>query len=679
MKATYNWIKEFVDINLSPEQLADKLTMAGIEVKAIESRGGDFVFEIEITSNRPDWLSVLGIAREVAAVTGKRLKKRPAPVKALLPRAKGGSAWKIEIEDPLDCPLYTAKILTGVTVGASPQWLRQRLELVGCRSVNNVVDITNYCLYELGEPLHAFDLDTLTPGVVAVRRARAGEKILTIDGQEQKLNTSVLVIADASVPIAVAGVMGGKATEVTEKTRNVLLEAAIFRPVIVRRGRQSLALQSEASYRFERGIDSGIVEIASMRAVELMRQLCNANLAAEVSSGARKPKSQGIVLNIDRVTDVLGVPLPVSRVQTILSSLEFPLKKKGSQAVVVTVPTHRPDVCAEIDLIEEIARIYGFERVPASLAAVKLQVSKDATFKNISGLKTLLVSFGLDEVITYSMTDRQSIAGFWDDQGALVEISNPLSQEQELLRPTLMPAVAGAVAYNLRQQQEAVSIFEIAKTYQHRSGRLHEDYHVCIALSGSRSIWLEQEKTRKSDAPGFLHLKGIVSGLFDRCGAGQYDFVPVGSDRVDITVAGSAVGVMRKLSLDILDRLGIKNRDVYMVEIPLSIFLKTAGGARRYEPISRYPGIARDISIVVKDEIATAQVLAQIRERGGEFLQRVLISNFYKGSPIPQGHKNLTISCFYRSGERTLQEDEVNARHAAVIDLLKDKFGAVIR
>ena len=243
-------------------------------------------------------MSVLGIAREVAAITGKKLKSLPA---MKTPAAGRSTAWKIEIEDRQDCPLYTAKVLTGVTVGPSPDWLRKRLELVGCRSVNNVVDITNYCLYELGEPLHAFDLDTLSAGMIKVRRARQGEKILTIDGQQRELGPSVLVIADSSVPVAIAGVMGGKKTEVTEKTRNVFLEAAIFRPVVVRRGRQALGLQSEASYRFERGIDPAVVEIASLRCVILMRQLCGAGYEAAASSPKRAIVARTITFGLTRV------------------------------------------------------------------------------------------------------------------------------------------------------------------------------------------------------------------------------------------------------------------------------------------------------------------------------------------------------------------------------------------
>jgi len=677
MKITYNWIKEFVPVAISPEKLADKLTMAGIEVKAVEPRDGDFVFEIEITSNRPDWLSVLGIAREVAALTGKKLKI-PAGKKAHA-RAAGSAGWKISLEDRTDCPLYTARILTEVSVGPSPDWLRKRLELVGCRSVNNVVDITNYCLYELGEPLHAFDAATLDGGMIVVRRARPGEKITTIDGQERALNPSVLVIADAKKPVAVAGVMGGKDTEVTDRTKTVLLEAAIFRPVIVRRGRQSLGLQSEASYRFERGIDPSVVEIASLRAAGLMRELCAAQPAGAASSPALRYTGRTIAMSVPRVGKVLGITVSAARIKSILSALGFAVKNKGPSVLNVQVPAHRQDAGAEIDLIEEVARIEGFDRVAASLPSIKMQVAHDSPYQRIAKAKSLLTGLGLDEVVTYSMLDRKTLAGFWDNDQALVAIANPLSEEQELLRPVLMPGVVAAVAHNLRQQQDFVAVFEIARTYQLRQGRLHENYHLCVAVCGQKTVWLEQQKHRVTDTPGFLHLKGIVAALFDRSAAGPYEFKAVDAYRVDIAGPQGQLGTMRRMGGDVLDRLAVKNREIYAAEISLNAIIGAGAQQHRYAPVSRYPGISRDISVVVKDDVATTQVIEQIKQHGGEFLQRVSISDFYKGKPIPDGHKNLTVSCFYRSVSRTLQEEEVNAAHNAVIAFLKDRLQATIR
>jgi len=680
MKITYNWIKEFVDVDLPAESLADKLTMAGIEVKAVEAYDGDFVFEIEITSNRPDWLSVLGIAREVAAVTGKKLKAHPGLPGNLFDKAAAGKdAWKIDIEDPQDCPLYTAKLLTGVKVGPAPDWMRHRLEAVGCRSVNNVVDITNYVLYELGAPLHAFDADTLMPGLICIRRAKKDERLVTIDGQQRVLNPAVLVIADKQKPVAAAGVMGGKDTEVGPNTRNVLLEAAIFQPVVVRRGRQSLGLQTDASYRFERGIDTDIVKIASERASGLLRELAAAEVVSESGRSEIHPQKAEIILSRHAVNTMLGIDISLSGIKKILESLEFGVTEKTQDSVCVTVPSHRPDVVAQIDCIEEVARVYGFEHTPVSLSPVKPQAAIDNTYRNVGKLKSILTGLGLDEVITYSMVDIKSLPGYWDDEKGLVFIQTPLSEDQSVLRPVLMPGVARAVAYNIRQQQEYVAVFEIAKTFQKKGGALAEAYHVCAALCGAKSVWIESEKKHRTDIPGFLHLKGMAAVIFERLGISRFEFIPLSADCVDLRIAGKPAGILRRLSKDMLGRIAIKNKDVFAMELSLDVLWDNMNLKHKYDPVSRFPGISRDISVVVKDDVLTDRIVEQIKHCGGDFLQRVEIADFYKGSPIPEGHKNLTVSCFYRSNSRTLQEDEVNSAHCIIVEDLKKSFCAVIR
>ncbi|MCX5706598.1 MAG: phenylalanine--tRNA ligase beta subunit-related protein [Candidatus Omnitrophica bacterium] len=302
MKVTYNWLKDFVDIKITAPQLADKLTMAGLEVVSLQEKEGDFVFEIEITSNRPDWLSLVGIAREVAALTGRKLKVPQA--KSAKYTAGSMQPLAIQVEDKKDCPLYTARIIKDVKVAPSPVWLKKRLELVGCRSVNNIVDITNYVLFELGEPLHAFDLAKLNPEGVIIRRAKNSEKLLTIDGENRQLNSNILVIADREKPIALAGVMGGKDTEVTTGTKDILLESAVFNPVIIRRARQALGIQSEASYRFERGVDLASVEKASLKAARSIQELAGGNQVGYQVKGVTKAQAKNIGLEISKVKKI---------------------------------------------------------------------------------------------------------------------------------------------------------------------------------------------------------------------------------------------------------------------------------------------------------------------------------------------------------------------------------------
>lgn len=678
MKLTYNWIKEFVDISLPADELADKLTMAGIEVKSVDAIDGDYVFEIEITSNRPDWLSVVGIAREVAAVTGTKLTKKPVVKKQATAGGNAGSR-KIGIESGQDCPLYTARIFSGVKVGQSPEWMRRRLEMVGCRSVNNVVDITNYVLFELGAPLHAFDIDALSPESIRVRRGVDGEKLVTIDGQERLLNGGVLVIADDNKPVAVAGVMGGKDTEVGFSTKNVLLEAAVFQPVVVRRGRQCLGLQTEASYRFERGIDPEIVQIASSRAAELICELAGGAEESFSIGGNIVREDRKVTIALDAVNTVLGINIDESGARQILESLEIPVSGNDSGSITVMVPSHRPDIRSQIDLVEEIARIYGFDRTPVSLSPVKPQIPFDPTYGNISLLKTILTGLGLDEVITYSMTDIKSLNGSWEDEKDLVLIQSPLSEDQGVLRPVLTPSVAKCAAYNIRQQNDFVPVFEIAKTFQKRGATLAEEYHLCAVLCGTKPVWIEADKKRWTDTPGFLHLKGIACAIFDRLGIRGYEFSSQDNETVFLLLGGEKAGILSKLSKDALSRLGVKNREIFAVEMNLRTVWGMMNGGRKYEPISRFPGVSRDISVVVEDGVSTAEILEQIKKNGGDFLQSAEISDFYKGSQIPPGHKNLTISCFYRSNSRTLQEDEISSAHDAVVELLKKSFGASIR
>jgi len=307
MKVTYNWLKDFVEIKIPPQALVNKLTMAGLEVTSLEPKEGDCVFEIEVTSNRPDCLSVIGIAREVAAITGKKLKLLSAIRYPL--SAKNSQLISIRIEDKKDCPLYTAKIIRDVKVKPSPAWIKKRLELIGCRSVNNIVDITNYVLFTWGEPLHAFDLGKIKGSTIFVRRAKTGEKITTIDGEQRALDSDILIIADNQNPIAIAGVMGGKDTEVIERTHDILLEAAVFNPIIVRRGRQKLGIQSDSSYRFERSVDAQIVEKASWQAVELIQKLAGGSCIFAKSSGLPQAKKKSLSLEVSTVNKILGVDI----------------------------------------------------------------------------------------------------------------------------------------------------------------------------------------------------------------------------------------------------------------------------------------------------------------------------------------------------------------------------------
>jgi len=680
MKFTLNWLKDFVDVKIPPEELADKLTMAGLEVISLEKCDGDFVFEIEVTSNRPDWLSIAGIAREVSAITNTRLRApMPHSVKLSAKRYPlNAKTFKIDIENKKDCPLYIAKIIQGVKVCPSDEWLKRRLELIGCRSINNIVDITNYILFTYGQPLHAFDLDKLTGDKIIVRRAKQGESILTIDGERKMLGPDILVIADSRMPVAIAGVMGGKDTEVNTETKNILLETAIFNPILIRRVSRKLGIKSESAYRFERCVDIYQSEEISRLALNLIIGISGGECLFDKKSSAPKVRVKTISLDSNLPGKILGMDIPVVKIKGILSGLGF--KVKGNKNFIVTVPSYRQDVNTEADLIEEIARIAGYDLIPSTLPAIIPQIAKDQRRQLISMLKDILLGLGLNEVITYSLIDNDLLQSFNLTQGA-IGILNPLSKEQETLRPSLIPSLARCVAYNLRQKQAPVNIFEIAKTYLNTSGKIQEQLVLGIALCGAKSIWYGREYGHLQDEPGFLHLKGILEVLFKGLGI-KPEFTRDAQGGFQVRIPDiDNIGKLKRLTREELNTLDIKNKDVFLAEIFLEKILPYAGLVRRFKPIPKYPGMCRDISVVLKEGVPIKDVLELILQHSKGFLQEsgITIVDYYKGKPINPGFKNLTISCYYSSDQRTLTEDEIAPVHSAILNALKDGLNAQIR
>jgi len=680
MKITYNWLKDFVAITLSPRALAEKLTMAGLEVVSFEESRGDFVFEIEITSNRPDWLSIVGVAREVAALTNKKLKlPEPQPL-----RRGGGHTLGIEVQEKKDCPLYTAQLIEGIKVGSSPEWLRQRLELIGCRSINNIVDIANYILFEWGEPLHAFDFDALQAGAITVRRAQKGEKIVTIDGVERQLNDDVLVIADAGAPVAIAGIMGGRETEVGPATSRILLEAAVFNPVVVRRGRRMLGLESESAYRFERGVDIAIVQEASLRAARLIGQVAGGTVSAAKISGAAKVPTRRIALDGIHLRRALAVQIPSGTIKGILESLGFKAKALSQKKYTVSIPSFRQDVKIEVDLIEEIARIFGYGRIPNTIPRIRPPAGpQDDTALN-RFLKEILIGLGLNEVITYSLVEKGWVRTPGQGADKEIAIANPLSKDQTVLRTTLLTSLAQCVAYNLRQKQPYIAIFEIAHTYGlDAAQKVQEHYKLGIALCGGRMLWVG--KDRVYDEAGLLHIKGTIEVLFERLGIEKdaCRFVMKNVHEAEVYVRGTLVGTLVRLRKEMCERLDIKNKEVVEAEIDVETLLSSANLKRRFKPFARMPGITRDTTIVVKDAVRTGAILDEIARWGANsskgLLQDAEISKYYKGEQIPDDAKSLTISCTYCSPQRTLTDEEVNSLHTQLVDELKKFFNAAIR
>ncbi len=676
MKVTYSWLKDFVNFKANPQELADRLTMAGLEVVSIEKTGDDFVLEIEITSNRPDWLSVVGIAREIGAIYAEKLKtiryKEPKiKIKDTLP-------FKISVADKKDCCFYSARIIRGLKVGPSPEWLKKRLESLGCRSVNNVVDVTNYYLFESGQPLHAFDLDKLEKNQIQVRRAGADEKITTLDGQTRLLNPEILVIADARKPVAIAGIMGGVDSEVTSATGNILLESAVFSPVLVRRAKQRLGLGSEAAYRFERGVDPEQAKQVSLAAQELIIKLASGLPAGYKSLGTPKPTQPAINLHIRYLNKLLGTVIPLTKVKQILSRLGLHVQSRGANCLSVKVPSFRQDLKLPVDLVEEVARIYGYDKIPQTLPKVLPARQTGGREVFASGIKNILSSLGLEEAITYSLVDEEllSQAGV-NPEISLVRILNPLSKEQELLRPELFPSLIRAVAHNLNQQQEQIGIFEIANVYYGQKNLVIEEPILGIALCGSQAFFTGQGLSREQIT--LLHLKGILETLFNRLGIKDFDFIPQDADRINITVGGRPGGFMLSPNPQVLAAFEIKNRQVFLSQINLNRLFGEKIAPKKFLGIPKYPAITRDISFLVKEDIPVNELLKQISAAGQPLLEQAKILDYYQGKQIPAGFRGLTISCIYRLSSRTLTEEEVTPVHNTVCSLLQKDFGIKLR
>ena len=681
MKISYNWLKEYINFRADPQELADKLTMAGLEVKGIDGKNGDFIYEAEITSNRPDWLCLYGIAREIQALYGLKLK----PIKAKLSKSAKSEKPSITIEDKKGCLKYVGILIDGVQPAASSKDLAQKIESAGLRQVNNIVDITNFCLLESGQPLHAFDYDKLDGGKIIVRRARKGEEIVTIDGVKRALDGDVLVIADAKRPVAIAGIMGGRDTEVGFSTKKVLLESAYFDPALIRRAAKKLGISSEASYRFERNVDIGGCLAAAERAVSLIFDAAKAKSVSKPSDlGTKGRGAVKITLRICRVNKVLGTDIPASECASILKSLGLDVKSKGD-VLAVSVPSFRRDLKEEVDLIEEISRIYGYDKIPETLSSIQLwgkgtQKSRDKIIEDAA--RETLTGAGLNEVITSALRYndpyiRQALS-IADTQ--VLKVQNPLSSESEVLRSVLMCGMLDVIAYNLNRKVPDIKIFELGKSYFYKDGSVPSEKGVlAIALCGTK----EKDWHRK-EAVDVFDLKGVIEALFLKLRIDKCEFelkpLPLFSPAASaiVKIGGREIGGLGKVDKALLDRYGIKTC-VFAAELELEPIYSHAKLERSFSELPRYPSSSRDISLIVDDKITNKDIVGTIKEACGELAVNVNPFDLYRGEQVPKGCKSILYSVEYRAPGRTLTYEEVNSLDKKVREVLVQRFNAKIR
>ena len=676
MKTLVSWLQEFVDAPGSPEELAAAMSVRGFAVEGIEPVGvDDAVIDFEVTANRPDCMSVVGIARELATAYGLTLKA----VESRAGSGEGGSAGiDVVIENANLCSRYAGAV-ADVTVGPSPDWLQQRLEASGVRPISNIVDITNYVLLELGQPMHAFDFARLAGGTIRVRTAVTGERLRTLDGQMRELTSDMLVIADADRPVAVAGVMGGADAEVTRETRTIVLESACFNPLSVRRTSRKLGLKTEASMRFERGTDPELPVIAMQRALALLRATESGHArGAVIDRYPEQRKPTVILLRREKVAGLLGCPIPDNDVSRILQSLGFTLQSvpAGWQ---VTVPRYRVDVAREVDLIEEVARHYGFNRLPVTFPELTVAPRPpDPRIGVARQLRGALTGAGFSEAVTFGFISAAAAAAFASETD-VVPIENPLSETFAVLRPTALAGLIEAVAHNRRREQRDVRLFEIGARFSRPQG---ERRSLACAWTGLAAQEHWSGGAREVD---FFDMKAVVERVCEVMGVSveavphQERWLVPGRGAAAVAV-GTAVATFGQVSRDITDAHGLPADPVYVADVDLDALERVgANRAVRVQPLPRYPSVTRDISVLVDDTLASATFRATIREAAPPTLVRVVEFDRYQGKGIPAAKVSLAVRLTFRSSDRTLTDAEVQAAMDSVIRALQDRHGAAQR
>lgn len=660
MNVSYNWLKDYCDFDAPIERLVEMLTTAGLEVEAYEQVGNDYCIELEITSNRPDLLGTIGIAREISAITRKPLRKPPVDFKTD-PRPAG--EWtSVEVPAPDLCPRYTARIISGVTVGPSPAWLAERLEAVGLRPINNVVDITNYVLMETSQPLHAFDYDTLAEHRIIVRRASPGEVITTIDEEERRLTGDNLVIADANRPIAVAGVMGGADTEVGAGARNVLLESAVFDPISIRRTSRGTGLSTDASYRFERGVDPIGAEWASRRAAAMIAEICGGKVAEGlIDINVIDLKPTKVVLRVPQIRRLLGVDISAATAAEILSLLEFEVLSKTDGAIEVAVPSFRQaDVSREPDLIEEVARIYGYDNVPLK-SSMTVEIGPMSKFERCERLvRDVLTGCGFNEAISSSFMTPAMAATVSLWPGEIVKLANPLRAEESALRPCLMPSLLHIKSIN--RAVPRCEMFELGKVFL---GPMVEKMDVAI---------IEED--------GFYELKGVVELLLDRFGlAGRCSMEPAEvpffkkGRGVKVACNGKDIGFFGEMADEVEARFDLK-QPIWMAELDFDAIVELAVLERHSKEIPKYPAVDRELAFVVDETSTWREIVECINSLPEPLRESVTYLNTYRGKQIKAGKKSVAFALLYRSPDRTLTSEEVNEAQERLIERLENTLGA---
>ncbi len=653
---------------------------------------GDIVIEIDVLPNMARCLSMIGVAREVAAITGQTLRYPSHAVQAAGDPIAGQVG--IEIEDPNLCARYAAALIKGIKLGPAPGPMQRRLQLAGMRPINNIVDITNYVMLEWGQPLHAFDQDKLierakgkAPTII-VRPARKGETLTTLDGAKRELTPENLLIADTAGPIALAGVMGGAETEVTDKTRDILLESANFNFISIRRTARALDLPSEASYRFSRGVHPELVKPAVERAAELMRQHAAGTVARGLAEKYPAPiPPQTVTLRMAEVKRLLGIDLPLAEAVRILRALEFTVESRGADSLTATTPPHRVDIqVGPADLIEELARITGYDRLPATLLADDLpEQHTNRALVLEEQVRDLLVNAGLQEVMTYALTTPEKEAALVAPGAEYLPLANPISSERGVMRQSVLSGVLEVTAANLRHT-EAVRCFEIGHAYLPKPGEKlpDEPLRLAIVMTGTRTA--ESWDAPEEGGPlGFFDLKGVIEALFTGLHITGVEYQPIKVPHLhpgkaaEVTPNGKPLGWFGALHPAVNETYGLGRRTVLVAEFDLEAVLAAVPERYVCRAIPEFPPVRQDVAVAVDESLPAAKVEAEIWAGGGPLLRAVRLFDVYRGPNLPAGKKSLAYSLTYQADDRTLTDKEVAKVHGQIVGRLEKVLGAQLR
>ncbi|MFA5810752.1 MAG: phenylalanine--tRNA ligase subunit beta [bacterium] len=680
------WLKEFVEIRVKPEKLAHLLTMGGIEVEAMERLGRETIFELGITPNRGDCLSMTGVAREVAAISRGRLKQR----KYAVPRGAGKllSLVKVSVKNRGRCLRYTARAIEGVKIGPSPSWMAARLAACGIRSINNVVDATNYVMIETGQPLHAFDLAKVRGGRIEVSPAEEGRAFTTLDGVARLVEKGDLLIRDGVGPVALAGIMGGGDSEVSHSTKSILLESACFEGAGIRRTARRLGLASESSRRFERGVDPNGVLAALHRVTELILETAGGTPTADwadVYPAKALPKR--IALSEGLVRRILGEEIPAASIAKLLARVGLSSGRPVKGRVSVLVPTFRQDITRPIDLIEEVARIYGYDSLDGKMPEVRMSpIVRPRFMEQEDAVREALAGAGMTEAVLYGFVDERTLAPFAGHGPLPVRITNPLSQDQGVMCTTLLAGLLDVARLNASRQRADLKIFALQHVYHRPAGVGPSDEPRSLAglLTGRRNpeAW-ERSKERLDfyDAKGVvetgLEALGLTQGTIYQRGEppaflhpGRFAYVLCGNSRV---------GVVGQLHPDVASKWDLE-QDVFVFELHFDLMAeKSQAVATRFRELSRFPFVQRDIAIVVEERIPLVEVEKAIQESGVELLDGVNIFDIYRGQGLKPGHRSIAISLRFSREDRTLTDDEVVAAQQRIMAELSKRLKAELR